>query len=86
MATPKVFENRLRRMAARQLMRIEKSRRRDPNAVGFGGYQLIDHNNTPILGWEFDATLQDIEACLMNPKRPGFRRAPDGEMRWHIPD
>lgn len=38
----KVFENRLRRAAERQGLRLEKSRRRDPNAIDFGRYALID--------------------------------------------
>jgi hypothetical protein len=85
-ASLKVYENRLRRMAQRQMMRIEKSRRRDPHAAGYGGYQLIEtYQNSPVLGWAFDATLEQIEAYLANPQRPGWRKAADGEMRWHIP-
>jgi hypothetical protein len=38
----KVLENRLRRAAARQGLRLEKSRARDPRAVEYGTYQLID--------------------------------------------
>jgi hypothetical protein len=33
----KVRENRLRRMAQRRGMQLQKSRRRDPNAIDFGG-------------------------------------------------
>lgn len=39
---PKVRENRLRRMAQRQGLRLEKSRRRDPRALDYGTYQLTD--------------------------------------------
>ena len=35
----KVWENRIRRMAARQGLRLEKSRRRDTRAVGYGTYR-----------------------------------------------
>ncbi len=47
----KVRENRLRRMAERQGCRLVKSRRRDPRALGFGGYMLIDaRDNVALLG------------------------------------
>lgn len=36
----KVLENRLRRAAQRQGYRLEKSRLRDPFAVGYGTYQI----------------------------------------------
>lgn len=38
----KVFENRLRRVAQRQHLRLEKCRTRDPRAVGYGTYRLAD--------------------------------------------
>ena len=38
----KVEENRLRRMADRQGLRLSKSRRRDPKALGYGLYALIN--------------------------------------------
>jgi len=38
----KIRENRLRRMADRQGLRLVKSRRRDPRAVDYGGYMLVD--------------------------------------------
>jgi hypothetical protein len=37
-----VRENRLRRMATRQGLRLEKSRRRDQRALDFGAYYLIE--------------------------------------------
>lgn len=40
--TDKVRENRLRRMAARQGLTLQKSRLRDPRAIGYGLYQLGD--------------------------------------------
>ena len=42
----KVRENRLRRMAARQGLKLERSRRRDPLAVDYGLYQLIKPTST----------------------------------------
>lgn len=38
----KVLENRLRRAANRQGLRLEKSRVRDPRGIGYGTYQLTD--------------------------------------------
>lgn len=38
----KVRENRLRRMADRQGLRLMKSRRRDPRALDFGTYWLVE--------------------------------------------
>lgn len=42
MTNDKVRENRLRRAAARQGLRLEKSRRRDPRALDFGAWWLVD--------------------------------------------
>jgi hypothetical protein len=64
----KVRENRLRRVAERRGMRIEKSKRRDPKAIDFGGYMLIDAAaNTVISGstpYPYSDTLDDIERML----------------------
>jgi hypothetical protein len=38
----KVRENRLRRMAERQGLTLQKSRLRDVRAIGYGTYQLAD--------------------------------------------
>jgi hypothetical protein len=64
----KIREDRLRRMAQRQGLMLEKSRRRDPNALDFGCYRLIDTNTkgvvfgaTPL---PYSATLDEIEAWL----------------------
>jgi hypothetical protein len=40
----KVRENRLRRMARRQGMALVKSRTRDPRALDFGGFMLVEPN------------------------------------------
>jgi hypothetical protein len=37
----KVWENRLRRQAARQGLKLEKSPRRDHRAIGYGTYRLL---------------------------------------------
>ena len=47
----KIRENRLHRMAERQRLRLVRSRRRDPNALDFGGYMLVDvDTNAAMLG------------------------------------
>ena len=38
----KVLENRLRRAAARQGLRLDKSRARDPYSLSYGTYMLVD--------------------------------------------
>ena len=51
MTEEKVRENRLRRMADRQGLRLEKSRRRDPRAYDYGTYHLIDpYTNSLVAG------------------------------------
>ena len=40
-AKTKVRENRLRRIASRQGLRLEKSRQRDPMALNYGKYSLV---------------------------------------------
>jgi hypothetical protein len=37
----KIRENRLRRIADRQGLRLEKSPRRDPRATGYGTFRLV---------------------------------------------
>ena len=39
----KVLEDRLRRMLDRQGYRLVKSRARDPRALTYGGYIIVDH-------------------------------------------
>jgi hypothetical protein len=75
MSSEKVRENRLRRMAQRQGLRLLKSRRRDPNARDYGGFALIkpdgnsaEHGFDP---WPYSATLDEIEEVL---KRRGAEK------------
>ena len=65
----KVQENRVRRMAERYGYRLEKSRRRDPDALSFGLYWLRDVQINAIqfgIGptGEQDASLEECEAWL----------------------
>jgi hypothetical protein len=69
-STPeKVRENRLRRMAERQGLSLVKSRRRDPRAIDFGMYFLVDAQSSGIVaGTEgtgrANFTLDDVESYL----------------------
>jgi hypothetical protein len=57
----KVRENRLRRMASRQGLQVLKSRRRDPRALDYGTYWLVDASGVEVARGDVDA----IEARLM---------------------
>jgi hypothetical protein len=59
----KVRENRLRRMAERQGLRLEKSRRRDPRAVDYGTYRLINPQRDAVV--LAGAALGAVESELM---------------------
>ncbi|MBW4092180.1 MAG: hypothetical protein HIU82_13880 [Proteobacteria bacterium] len=86
--TEKVRENRLRRMAQRQLLRLEKSRTRDPRGAMYGCYRLVDDCNVVVEGagtCAFDATLDQIERFLMDDTRGRYQKDQDGLMRWRTP-
>jgi hypothetical protein len=61
----KVFENRCRRAAQRQLLRLRRSRRRDPLAWDYGRYELIDADDNIVAAGE----LRDIYRYLIR-RRP----------------
>src|SRR5438046_2634629 len=52
----KVLENRLRRVAARRGLRLEKSRRRDKNAIDYGYYCLMDTYTNDIVSRHYPAS------------------------------
>lgn len=67
--TDKVRENRLRRAADRQGLRLDKSKLRDPNALGYGLYALIDHQyggtvHASAVWGIHTLDLDDVEAYL----------------------
>jgi hypothetical protein len=76
MSDEKVRENRLRRMAARQGLRLVKSRRRDPLALEYERYALISENEYKIAGGSTDGrfgyTIDEVETLLSS----GARRKP----------
>ncbi|MFI6329880.1 hypothetical protein ACIBBG_16455 [Micromonospora chersina] len=60
----KVRENRLRRMAERQGLKLLKSRRRDPRATDYGKYWLANVSTDTLETGEHGLTLDEIEAYL----------------------
>jgi hypothetical protein len=72
-AEEKVREARLRRMAERQGLYLRRSRRRDPLALDYGCYYLIEPESNSLVfgelaGHGFGASLDDIEAYLRRPR------------------
>jgi hypothetical protein len=69
----KVRENRLRRMAERQGLALRKSRRRDPRALEFGTYMLVDPYRNAIAAGDvnrgYGLSLDEIEAELEAGRR-----------------
>jgi hypothetical protein len=63
MSADKVREDRLRRMAQRQGLTLRKSRRRDPRALDYGRYWLVDANNV-VLSSDLLITLDEAERRL----------------------
>ena len=73
-------EDRLRRIAERHGLRLEKSPRGDKDAIDFGGFMLIDaYKNIVVLGaqnFAYSATIEDVEAFLNEGHKGMF---PKGE-------
>lgn len=61
----KVRENRLRRMAGRQGLRLTKTRRLDPLAIDYGTYHLVAAKGQPLGPF----TLDEVEERLTSPRR-----------------
>jgi hypothetical protein len=58
-------EQRLRRAAQRQDLKLVKNARRDPRAVDYGGYNLLDQNGRGVFAdW---VELDQIEQQLYYP-------------------
>ena len=78
MQKDKVRENRLRRMADRQGLALRASGRRDPRALDYGMYALVDASRNVIVAGaasgRFDFTLDDVETYLT-----GEREGDDAE-------
>jgi hypothetical protein len=69
----KVRENRLRRAAERQGLRLEKSRLRDPRAINYGTFRLVNaQTNTLEVGASqsgYGLSLDEIETALGEGRR-----------------
>lgn len=65
----KVRENRIRRMAERQGLRLEKSRRRDTRAHDYGTYHLVDTATNTLASYGLSSgygmSLDEIETALV---------------------
>lgn len=68
MSTEKVREDRLRRRAARQGLRLMKSRRRDRRAIDYGTYQLVNPHTHALVSYGLSAgyglSLDEVEEAL----------------------
>jgi hypothetical protein len=58
----KVYLNRVRRIAARQLMTLRKSRRRDPRAHDFGLFWLVDSRGRTVVR----GTITEVHIYLIH--------------------
>jgi len=72
MSETKIHENRVRRIAKRQLFTLAKSRRRDTHAFGYGLYWLVDEYGNHSMG---GSSLAEIEQYLLNDKAEAERAA-----------
>jgi hypothetical protein len=61
----KVHENRVRRMASRQGLVVQKSGRRDPRALDYGLYWLFEIGTDALVSAEEGMTLDQTEAWLL---------------------
>lgn len=68
----KIRENRLRRMAERQGLALRKSRRRDPNALAYGLFMVIEPKANVIVAGSseigFSLDLDGVEDWLSTPR------------------
>lgn len=65
----KARENRVRRMAKRRGLRVERCRRRDPKALGYGLYRVVCEDTGGVMygsaSWGgYSLTLSDVEEVL----------------------
>ena len=64
--TERMRENRLRRRAQRQGLMLQKSRRRNPLALDYGGYWLVDvQHNLVVAGGQGSGYALDLDAVEM---------------------
>ena len=68
-AKTKVRENRIRRIASRQGLRLEKSRQRNPMALDYGKYRLVNGPPGHIYVFIGQGDLDQIEEWLESGHR-----------------
>jgi hypothetical protein len=59
-----VQENRMRRTAKRRGFILRRSARRDPQALDYAKYWLIDARNVCVIGGQWGVELDEVEAWL----------------------
>ena len=72
-AKTKFRENRVRRMASRQGLRLEKSKQRDPMALDYGKYNLVNGRAGHIDVFIGQGDLDQIEDWLESGHRLNLR-------------
>ena len=72
-AKTKVRENMLRRIASRQGLRLQKSRQRDPMALDYGKYSLVNGRPGHIYVFIGQGDLDQIEEWLESGHRLNLR-------------
>jgi hypothetical protein len=72
-AKSKVRENRLRRRASRQGLRLQKSRQRDPMAIDYGKYSLVSGRPGHIHIFIGQGDLDQLEEWLETRHRLNLR-------------
>ena len=89
--TAKIRENKARRAAQRQGYRLVKSRRRDPRAIDYGTYGIVDYSESKsgvlVAGGDsgYGLTLDDVERRL-SPTPYQELVAAKAEFESHIQD
>jgi hypothetical protein len=75
----RTLEARCRRAAQRQGLRLDKSRRRDPRAVDYGTYWLVDAETTGVVegGSNFGIGLDEVADFLWGERGDWWRNGGD---------
>lgn len=73
----KTYENRVRRMALRQGLHLQKSRTRNAEALDFGLYRIVEpYTNFVVAGGsplDYSMSLPEVEEFLSGEQRPQKR-------------
>lgn len=69
MTDEKIRENRLRRMAERQGLALNKSRRRDQRALDYGRWHIVDAASGDVIVGGDGMTTDEVEAYLTGGRR-----------------